>query len=125
MFEMSVFERMIHLKALVVGLVVAIPMTIAHMRQGVDAPAFDNQPVHQRAQRIGRKIESVAPVVERIEQDFNSSRPSWYPVEFFSVFSSALCLCGESAFNAKAVAESEQALQSGSQPHKSGAGKWY
>jgi hypothetical protein len=40
MFEMSVLERMIHLKALVVGLVVAIPMTIAHMRQGVDAPAF-------------------------------------------------------------------------------------
>src|SRR6266699_740329 len=40
MFEMSVFERMIHLKALVVGLVVAIPMTIAHMLQGVDAPAF-------------------------------------------------------------------------------------
>ena len=40
MFETSVFERMIHVIALVVGLVVAIPMIIAHVRQAVDAPTF-------------------------------------------------------------------------------------
>lgn len=39
-FEASMFERVIHVIALVVGLVVAIPMIVVHMRQIVDAPSF-------------------------------------------------------------------------------------
>jgi hypothetical protein len=39
-FEMSMFKRMVHVIALVVRFVVAIPLIVMHVRQGVDAPAF-------------------------------------------------------------------------------------
>ena len=40
MFEMSVFERMIHVVTPVVGLVVAIPMIVVHVRQVVEVPGL-------------------------------------------------------------------------------------
>lgn len=40
MFEMSVFERMIRVIAPVIGLVVAIPMIVVHVRQVVDVPGL-------------------------------------------------------------------------------------
>jgi len=40
MLETSVFERMIDVIAPLVGLVVAMPTIVGHVRQVVDAPAF-------------------------------------------------------------------------------------
>lgn len=40
MFEMSVFERMTYVVALIVGPVVAIPMIVVHVRQVVDVPGL-------------------------------------------------------------------------------------
>ena len=40
MFETPVFERMLYVVALGVGLVVAIPMIVVHVRQVVDVPGL-------------------------------------------------------------------------------------